>query len=39
VLTEQRVLVAITPIGGLLMLLGWLFLAIAVVSQTANEKD
>jgi uncharacterized membrane protein YgdD (TMEM256/DUF423 family) len=38
VLTGQRVLGAIVPIGGVLMLIGWALLAIAVVRQDAMDR-
>ena len=38
VLTGQRILGAVVPIGGVLMLIGWLLLAIDVTMNAADES-
>lgn len=38
VLTGQKILGAIVPIGGVLMLIGWLLLAIAVATEPVSEE-
>jgi uncharacterized membrane protein YgdD (TMEM256/DUF423 family) len=39
VLSEQRVLGAVVPIGGVLLLVGWAFLAYAAVNQFGSREN